>query len=463
LHRSLQSDMAALEEMQAAADTADEDAAALDAMTSRATGRTPGEITFILNFPNSHFSRIVGPGGSTINAVRGAGADVFIKKLGTHIEVHTVGTSEQVDAAKKMINSAVRGQVEELKPARRDDGGDRDGWGDGWGEGADWSERREPETMDFEMSAFGSIVGHSGVKIKEVRQQSGATVSIEKLNGRVEVKISGTPDQVARAKSMVTDLAAGGTLPQGAEKSETLEFERNLMGSIIGTGGKRITVVRKKTGADIQLKKEKDICQVTISGSEKQVEQAKMLVNRLAEAGRNGETLSDEEDEEDGSEDEATIQVPKEDARQIIGARGFTIKRIRTDSGATIEVDDKSEPSPIHISGTVKTVDRARAMIFDVRCGNVGDGRRGKVEFEDEEFMKISFDASKKLIGKGGCRILEIQKKSWAKVEVGKSSGEPVLVRITGSFDAVEQACSMIEESLPGVFQKKRTWADMAA
>jgi len=317
--------------------------------------------------------------------------------------------------------------------------------------------------MQLELSAFGCIVGPGGARIKEVRQQSGATVAIEKLSDHVLVKISGKSEQVAAAKKMVADLAGGGGggggQLQAAEKTETLEFERTLMGGIIGTGGKRVNVVRKQSGADVSVKKVADHCEVTISGSAAQVEAARALVNKLAEAARTGEPLSDAEDEEDLADDEDTMQVPRQHAKWVIGKSGSVVKSIRSESGARVEIDDNSEPCSIHISGNVKTVDRARAMIFDVIAGNVDTGRRGRLEWEDEEFMKISFDSSKKLIGKGGTRITELQKKSWARIEVGKSTGEPVLVRISGSFDAVEQACWLVEESLPGCFQKKRPFA----
>mmetsp|Transcript_140727 Transcript_140727/g.392247 ORF Transcript_140727/g.392247 Transcript_140727/m.392247 type:complete len:543 (-) Transcript_140727:241-1869(-) len=404
------------------------------------SSRTPNET---LTFPKDHFKSIIGPGGATINSIRKVCKDVIVKKLEDCIEVYITGKREKVELAKKMIQSIAYPQEEQEEEPVTSSGGSR-------------GDRHTSDALKLELSAFGSIVGHGGAKIKDVRQQSGAQVSIEKQSDHVYVKISGTAEQVSKAKAMINSLAGIGDQPsQPAERSEALEFERAAMGSIIGPGGRRITDVRKKSGAEVSVKKVEDRVEVAISGSVQGVEKAMALINDLVEMGRRGEKPQEEEEEE-SSDDEETMNVRMEEAKQVIGKQGAMIKRIRTDSGATIQVDEKTEPSPIHISGTVKTVDRARAMIFDVIAGNASSNHRGKVDWEDEEFMKISYEASKKLIGKAGARVSDIEKKSWARVEVGKSTGEPVLVRITGSFDAVEQACSMIEETLPGTFHKKR-------
>eukprot|EP00415_Alexandrium_ostenfeldii_P000543 UN0543 len=143
--------------------------------------------------------------------------------------------------------------------------------------------------MDLELSAFGCIVGPGGAKIKEVRTNSGAHVSIDKLDGKVAVKIVGSPEQVAEVKRLVHELVQGGGQTKGAEKTETLLFEGNVMGNIIGTGGKRINDVRKSSGCDVSVKKGDDgSCEVIIAGSAADVEVAKTMVNNFVEAARQG-------------------------------------------------------------------------------------------------------------------------------------------------------------------------------
>merc|ERR1719410_3315317 len=61
--------------------------------------------------------------------------------------------------------------------------------------------------LDFPVSVTGGIIGARGAKISEIRQSSGARVQVEKEDGRCRVTISGTNDQVARARSLVQNLA----------------------------------------------------------------------------------------------------------------------------------------------------------------------------------------------------------------------------------------------------------------
>mmetsp|Transcript_14633 Transcript_14633/g.19721 ORF Transcript_14633/g.19721 Transcript_14633/m.19721 type:complete len:302 (+) Transcript_14633:31-936(+) len=267
-----------------------------------------------MNFPRNHLKSILGHLGETIGEIRKNGADVWIKPTEENIEVNFLGSGEEVEAAKKHVISVAQPAEEDDRKRKRDDWEDwgGNGWNDnkrGWGDGGDWNDNRrgwnsggkgskggdryerkekETETMELELSAFGCIVGPGGAKIKEVRTNSGAHVSIDKLATHVEVKMVGMKDQVAAAKQMVQDLVAGGGQSKGAEKTEILQFEGSVMGNIIGTGGKRINDVRKQSGADVSVKKVDECCEVTIAGTQDAVETAKMMVNNFVQAARAG-------------------------------------------------------------------------------------------------------------------------------------------------------------------------------
>lgn len=252
-----------------------------------------------MNYPRNHMKSILGYMGNTIREIRQNGADVWIKPFDDHIEVYMHGTGEQVEAAKKHVILVAQPVEEEPKNDWNDWGKDdwrksswdRGGWNkNDWGKDDRWERRdkRDGETMDLELSAFGCIVGPGGAKIKEVRQQSGAHVSIDKLDTYVQVKIAGTPEQIASAKSLINDLVAGGGASKGAAKTENMEFEGTVMGNIIGSGGKRINDVRKQSGADVNVKKNEDRCEVTISGNEDAVEMAKSMIMNFVNAARQG-------------------------------------------------------------------------------------------------------------------------------------------------------------------------------
>merc|ERR1719419_809689 len=158
-----------------------------------------------MTFPRNHLSSILGQQGWTISGIRKVGADVWVKIYEDKIDVNMTGSHEQVEAAKVKVVSVARPHEEEPRKERQDR----------WKGSGDWGEqprreKKETELITLGLSAFGCIVGPGGATIKDVRSQSGAYISIDKLSDRVEVKISGTPEQVAKGKSMVTELAEGG-------------------------------------------------------------------------------------------------------------------------------------------------------------------------------------------------------------------------------------------------------------
>merc|ERR1712060_176108 len=90
-------------------------------------------------------------------------------------------------------------------------------------------------------------------------------------------------------------------------------------------------------------------------------------------------------------------------------------------------------------------VDKARSMIYDLLTDS---GNSEDVEWQSEEFMKVSFTDSKKILGHAGTTVKGIEKATWAKVEIEKVDMGPRLVRVTGSIEAVEQALAKIKETI---------------
>merc|ERR1740121_1631021 len=137
------------------------------------------------------------------------------------------------------------------------------------------------------------------------------------------------------------------------------------------------------------------------------------------------------------------MTVSLQEARKAIGRGGAMVKRIRSESNALVKIDPESEPCTCSISGTVEEVDRARMMVFQaMRSGGGADQ-----EFEAEEYLKVSYHESKSILGKGGSTIKQIEKDTWAKVEIEKMDHDSRLVRVSGAFDAVDQALVKIVEA----------------
>lgn len=70
------------------------------------------------------------------------------------------------------------------------------------------------ENLQLPIQAAGCIIGMRGVKIRKIRQESGAAVNLETLATYSHVRIQGTPMQVQHAKRLV--LAAAGEIPTEA-------------------------------------------------------------------------------------------------------------------------------------------------------------------------------------------------------------------------------------------------------
>lgn len=233
---------------------------------------------------------------------------------------------------------------------------------------------------------------------------------------------------------------------------ETIHFEKAAMGRIIGPAGTRIKTVRQQSNAEVRVKGVSDTCEVQIAGTFEQVQKAKALITELAESEKCDQPDSIPQRETrhhravdgdfDKVEDQEVLVVSQEDAKKIIGRGGATITRMRTDSSAIIKINTDSEPNTATISGTIEAVDLARSMIYDVLRST---GRGDDVQWESEEFLQVPFEASKKIIGKGGANISKIEQTTWANVEVEKTEGETRLVRIAGSLEAVDKAISMIQ------------------
>merc|ERR1712066_420948 len=154
--------------------------------------------------------------------------------------------------------------------------------------------------------------------------------------------------------------------------------------------------------------------------------------------------------EEGEDEDEYIQYIPRTEAMKIIGKSGNTAKRIRRESRAHVSAeldDEKEEGCKVRIAGAYDAVDKARSMVFDILRS---DGKGRDIEWEDEDYVKVSLQESRRLIGRQGSTVKTIRDKTWAKVHVDQQQEGLTLVRMTGTIEAVEKARNMVNELLDG-------------
>jgi len=117
------------------------------------------------------------------------------------------------------------------------------------------------------------VYGKDYQKIRELQQESGATLDITK--GTTTLKLSGPSDAVQNARRMVGDWLE-------YCKGDVVEMEANKVGAVYGKAGATIRRIQERTGAFVQVddqgKKGKEIVQCTIVGEPEAVQEAKTLV-----------------------------------------------------------------------------------------------------------------------------------------------------------------------------------------
>jgi len=155
-------------------------------------------------------------------------------------------------------------------------------------------------------------------------------------------------------------------------------------------------------------------------------------------------------------EDEFILEMEKKQAIKIIGKAGSMVKEIGKQSRAFIKIDPDVEPASIRIAGTFTAVDRARAMIHDILHSEYDKPRPG--DWSDEMYRKVTKAESAKIIGSRGSNIQYIEKKTWAKLDANEQDGGMVMVRVTGDFDAVENALTMMSDVLNNTGDWSKDW-----
>jgi len=235
-----------------------------------------------LDFPVSVMGGIIGTGGAKISEIRqSSGARVQVdREDGRRCCVTISGTTDQVACAKSLVQNLAD---EEMHGSLR--GGSQaplrgDRWsgsasGGGGGDGVS-------NCLEFPVAAAGRIIGSRGAQISEVRQQSGAKVSIEKLDDRCKVQISGTPEQVDRARRMIISLADGGQSTQWADASDQMQVPLSMVSRVIGRGGDTIQRLQRESGARLDVNtNDGDPCLVRISGSRDACSRAHFLITEV--------------------------------------------------------------------------------------------------------------------------------------------------------------------------------------
>ncbi|WMV56898.1 hypothetical protein MTR67_050283 [Solanum verrucosum] len=168
----------------------------------------------------------------------------------------------------------------------------------------------QSKKIEIPNGRVGVIIGKGGETIKYLQLQSGAKIQVTRdmdadpNSTNRAVELMGTPDQIAKAEQLITEVLSeadsGGSglvsrrLPgqQSGGEQFSLKVPNNKVGLVIGKGGETIKSMQARTGARIQViplhLPPGDTSQertVQIDGSSEQIEAAKQLVYEVISEG----------------------------------------------------------------------------------------------------------------------------------------------------------------------------------
>lgn len=225
-----------------------------------------GEACETMEFPIAVMGGLIGSRGAKINEVRQtSGAKVQVDKFDERCKVLIAGSDEQIARAKSMIQGLADEAAANAEKTAAVGTGEED------------------EHIEFPLSAAGRIIGSRGAQISEVRLRSGAQIKVEKLEDCCRVYLSGTSEQVDRAKQMVKALAEDNQLLGGrrAEAEETVEIPQTMVGRVIGRGGETIQRLQRDSGAKIDVNSQQDPCPIRLSGTRDAVYRAQYMIREV--------------------------------------------------------------------------------------------------------------------------------------------------------------------------------------
>ena len=225
--------------------------------------------------PNDHVGRIIGKSGETINRLQAeskCGIQVTPINGLPRRSISLTGTPETIASAKELINRIIA----DASQVGGVDGG--------------MAAPQHMESVDIPKERVGMVIGRGGETIKRLQEESGARLQMIQdgdfaLSELKPLRISGDPDQVAKAVRMVRQLifdeeedgsttaivpklcdargiqaASSGDIATNLEyyASQTVRIEvpRFAVGTIIGRGGDTIKRVQAESGARVQFEQE---------------------------------------------------------------------------------------------------------------------------------------------------------------------------------------------------------------
>jgi predicted PilT family ATPase len=347
--------------------------------------------TEVVEVPAKFHRAILGPNGTTLNAIIGEDRLVAVK----------LGSSASSSAAAKGPNKdedtiTVRGPSVEVQRVcaelRR------------IAEEAEQDAIVNGHTAEFtiDSSHIPHIVGRGGASVTKLREDLGVRIdfgdNVEasgKKAAKAKVVITGRKENVEEAKKRILSQAD----KLADETSLTLKVPAHLHGSIIGQGGKYVTRLQDNYSVRINFphqgeaerKSDQKPDEIIIKGGKKGVEGARVELLELIEYEKENNNV-------------ITVPVSSKSIARIMGRGGVNVNRIRDETDAQIDVDREEDRNDngttiIKLRGTKQAIAAAKKEILAVAAD---------VDAEESYSLRIPAKFHGQLIGPGGQNLRDI-------------------------------------------------------
>jgi poly(rC)-binding protein 2/3/4 len=235
----------------------------------------------------------------------------------------------------------------------------------------------------FPETRVGRIIGPGGSMIKQIKDDTGAHVSVarERIPGTADVPVTvvGTQAQITKALETMAALIRGNDEKRSDGMAHIVhEHPKEHCKAVIGSRGATITALRDASGCSIKVS---DALlfgtanqTITYTGTEGQVEKAIEMVRELLTTGqlpaaaRSAMPRGPQDGPVGEGEKELVLQINEMYAGKIIGRAGQVVKTLSERSGASIEVATECLPGQslvkeVAFRGSEAAVDVAVAMV----------------------------------------------------------------------------------------------------
>ncbi|CEH18177.1 Vigilin [Ceraceosorus bombacis] len=326
---------------------------------SKAAGLAADLKSEVITVPQKHHRSLVGPNGTTLNAIIGEERLVTVK-LGQALSATGGLTPSEDSITVRGPTSEVARVVAELKRVAKD-------------AVEDAIVNGHVEEFSVDATHVPHLVGKGGAAVTKLREELGVRVDFDGAAKADDAATSKRPVKNTKAKVTITGRkenvleALRRLQAQAAQLADetllTVKAPASMHGAIIGQGGKYVTRLQDTYGVRINFPTAGDANakpdEVTIRGGKKGAEAARSELLELIEF-------------EKENNHSTNITVSTKSIARIMGKGGSTVNKLRDDTGAQIDVDRAADDTTsdgttlIKIRGTKDAVAAAKGVILSI-------------------------------------------------------------------------------------------------